>query len=164
MTPARLPRPALAIALLTLTTAAAGCFRPVPRPAPAPVPPDRVEDETTDGNADGTASPALRAAVAAALEDRPPKDARLYAAFYAHLSDRTAAGRDETAAGLAAVTGRASELLGLPGVLGEAAGRELDPVLNPPGPLDEGTRTEAAAAFARLADACSRVAEAEGGR
>ena len=129
----------LSAALLTLCPAAAGCFAPPPPPPPPPA----VEPADAD----------LSARVAAAL-DGDADAARLYAAFYRLLADRTAAGADATTADLAAVAGRAADLLALPGKLSDVVGEELDPVLNPPGPLTPDRRAAAVAAFARLADAC----------
>ena len=83
--------------------------------------------------------------------------ARLYAAFYQLIAERLTAGEWETTGELAAVAGRAANLLEFPGTLSAVVDKELDPVLNPPGPLTGARRTNAAAAFARLADACGEA-------
>ena len=116
--------------------AAVGCFAPPP-PAPAVDPAD----------AD------LSARVAAALGGDADA-ARLYAAFYRLIADRLAAGDWATTGDLAATAGRAADLLALPGRLSAVVAEELDPVLNPSGPLTPDRRAAAANAFVRLADAC----------
>ncbi|QDT15250.1 hypothetical protein [Alienimonas californiensis] len=140
MTSLRLRTAALTVAAFLLSAAVAGCFAP---PTPA-------------GPAVDPADNALHDRVAAAL----PGDAdaaRLYAAFYHLIAERLTAGEWETTGELAAVAGRAAALLGLPGKLSAVVEDELDPVLNPPGPLTGARRTNAAAAFARLADACGEA-------
>ena len=134
---------ALAGAILLFGPAVAGCFAP-----PAPAPP--VVDPGTPADAN------LRARVAAALDGNADA-ARRYAAFYRLIADRLSAGEWERTTELAAVAGRAADLLDLPGRLAAVVTEELDPVLNPPGPLSGERRTHAAAAFARLADACGEA-------
>ncbi|MFH5804805.1 hypothetical protein [Alienimonas sp. DA493] len=139
MTSPRLRTAALTLAAFLLTASVAGCFTP-----PTPPPPADPADA------------GLHADVAAALHGDADA-ARLYAAFYRLVSDRLSAGEWESTAELAAVAGRAAALLELPGRLSAVVADELAPVLNPPGPLTGARRTDAAAAFARLADACGEA-------
>lgn len=140
MTSLRLRTAALTVAAFLLTAAVAGCFAPPTPAGPAVDPSDN----------------ALHGRVAAALQGDGDA-ARLYAAFYQLIAERLTAGEWETTGELAAVAGRAAALLGLPGKLSAIVEDELDPVLNPPGPLTGERRTAAAAAFARLADACGEA-------
>ncbi|NNJ27527.1 hypothetical protein [Alienimonas chondri] len=136
----------LAAAAFALSAAVAGCFSP-----PQSVEPPPVVDPTVD-----PADADLHARIAAALAGDADA-ARLYAAFYRLIADRLEAGDWNTTSDLAALAGRAAALLELPGRLSAVVAEELDPVLNPPGPLTDERRTRAAAAFARLADACGEA-------
>ena len=133
----------LTAAALTLWPTLAGCFAP-----PAPPPPVVDPAEPSDA--------ALNARVAAALGD-DVESARQYAAFYRLLADRLAAGDYETGRDLAAVAGRAAELMALPGRLSGIVSDELDPILNPPGSLSPERRVAAADILNRLANACEEA-------
>ena len=133
----------LTAAALTLWPVLAGCFAP-----PAPPPPVVDPAEPSDAR--------FNARVATALGG-DAESARQYAAFYRLLADRLAAGDFDGGTDLAAVAGRAAELLALPGRLSGIVAEELDPILNPPGPLSPERRVAAASAFDRLADACEEA-------